>query len=96
MSKSGSSQEATLAAIEPVELAIGVETAYIEASAPDCYGYCIMPTCPGDLAAIQFGRSGTTKIGRFVINHSCILPGLIGVSTSCVFGWVFAAMYGFL
>ncbi|WP_239507657.1 hypothetical protein, partial [Proteus mirabilis] len=32
----------------------------------------------------------------FVINHSFILPGLIGVSVSCVFGWVFAAMYGFL
>ena len=35
-------------------------------------------------------------IGRFVINHSFILPGLIGVGVSCVFGWVFAAMYGFL
>lgn len=32
----------------------------------------------------------------FVINHSFILPGLIGVSVSCVFGWIFAAMYGFL
>lgn len=51
---------------------------------------------PSDLAAIQFDRSGTTHIGRFVINHSFILPGLIGVGVSCVFGWVFAAMYGFL
>lgn len=47
-------------------------------------------------SAIQFDRSGTTHIGRFVINHSFILPGLIGVGVSCVFGWVFAAMYGFL
>ncbi|WP_420371608.1 hypothetical protein, partial [Klebsiella pneumoniae] len=37
-----------------------------------------------------------THIGRFVINHSFILPGLIGVGVSCEFGWVFAAMYGFL
>ncbi len=61
-----------------------------------CYGYYILPTYPSDLAAIQFDRSGTTHIGRFVINHSFILPGLIGVGVSCVFGWVFAAMYGFL
>ena len=66
------------------------------ASAPACYGYYILPTYPSDLAAIQFDRSGTTHIGRFVINHSFILPGLIGVSVSCVFGWIFAAMYGFL
>lgn len=58
--------------------------------------YYILPTYPSDLAAIQFDRSGTTHIGRFVINHSFILPGLIGVGVSCVFGWVFAAMYGFL
>lgn len=82
--------------IVPVALAIGVDPAYIVASAPACYGYYILPTYPSDLAAIQFDRSGTTKIGRFVINHSFILPGLIGVTTSCIFGWVFAAMYGFL
>lgn len=96
VSKFVNSQAAALAAIVPVALAIGVNPAYIVASAPACYGYYILPTYPSDLAAIQFDRSGTTKIGRFVINHSFIFPGLIGVSVSCVFGWVFAAMYGFL
>ena len=96
VSKFVNSQAAALAAIVPVALAIGVDPAYIVASAPACYGYYILPTYPSDLAAIQFDRSGTTRIGRFVINHSFILPGLIGVSVSCVFGWVFAAMYGFL
>ncbi len=66
--------------------AIGVDPAYIVASAPACYGYYILPTYPSDLAAIQFDRSGTTHIGRFVINHSFILPGLIGVGVSCVLG----------
>ncbi len=96
VSKFVNSQAAALAAIVPVALAIGVDPAYIVASAPACYGYYILPTYPSDLAAIQFDRSGTTRIGRFVINHSFILPGLIGVSVSCVFGWIFAAMYGFL
>ncbi len=95
VSKFVNSQAAALAAIVPVALAIGVDPAYIVASAPACYGYYILPTYPSDLAAIQFDRSGTTRIGRFVINHSFILPGLIGVSTSCVFGWVIAALYGY-
>lgn len=78
VSKFVNSQAAALAAIVPVALAIGVDPAYIVASAPACYGYYILPTYPSDLAAIQFDRSGTTHIGRFVINHSFILPGLIG------------------
>lgn len=80
VSKFVNSQAAALAAIVPVALAIGVDPAYIVASAPACYGYYILPTYPSDLAAIQFDRSGTTHIGRFVINHSFILPGLIGVA----------------
>ena len=82
VSKFVNSQAAALAAIVPVALAIGVDPAYIVASAPACYGYYILPTYPSDLAAIQFDRSGTTHIGRFVINHSFILPGLIGVGVA--------------
>lgn len=96
VSKFVNSQAAALAAVVPVALAIGVDPGYIVASAPACYGYYILPTYPSDLAAIQFDRSGTTGIGRFVINHSFILPGLIGVGVSCVAGWIFAAAYGFI
>ncbi|MGO2347909.1 MAG: anaerobic C4-dicarboxylate transporter family protein, partial [Providencia sp.] len=96
VSKFVNSQAAALAAVVPIALGIGVDPAYIIASAPACYGYYILPTYPSDLAAIQFDRSGTTRIGKYVINHSFILPGLIGVGVSCVFGWVFAAMYGYL
>lgn len=80
----------------PVALQIGVPAGYVVAFAPACYGYYILPTYPSDLAAISFARSGTTKIGRFVINHSFILPGLIGVGVSCVFGYLLAAMYGYV
>ncbi|EMT6576479.1 TPA: anaerobic C4-dicarboxylate transporter [Providencia rettgeri] len=96
VSKFVNSQAAALAAVVPIALGIGVDPAYIIASAPACYGYYILPTYPSDLAAIQFDRSGTTRIGKFVINHSFILPGLIGVGVSCVFGWVFAGLYGYL
>ena len=96
ISKFVNSQAAALVAFVPLALGIGVDPAIILAFAAACYGYYILPTYPSDLAAIQFDRSGTTHIGKFVINHSFILPGLIGVITSCIFGYVFTTLFGYL
>ena len=96
ISKFVNSQAAALVAFVPLALGIGVNPAIILAFAPACYGYYILPTYPSDLAAIQFDRSGTTKIGKFVINHSFIIPGLLGVFTSCVFGYIFTNLFGYL
>ena len=65
-----------MVAFVPLALGIGVDPAVILAFASACYGYYILPTYPSDLAAIQFDRSGTTHIGKFVINHSFIFTGL--------------------
>ncbi|MGX2983931.1 anaerobic C4-dicarboxylate transporter [Helicobacter sp. 23-1048] len=96
ISKFVNSQAAALAAFVPLALGIGVEPGIIVAFAAACYGYYILPTYPSDLATIQFDRSGTTHIGRFVINHSFIIPGLVGVFSSCVFGYVFALIAGYV
>jgi anaerobic C4-dicarboxylate transporter DcuB len=85
-----------VSAMVPVGLAIGVPPGYIVAFAAASYGYYILPTYPSDLAAIQFDRSGTTHIGKYVINHSFILPGLIGVSTSCLIGVVLSKLTGLI
>ena len=94
VSKLVNSQAAAISAMVPVGLAIGVPPGYIVAFAAASYGYYILPTYPSDLAAIQFDRSGTTHIGKYVINHSFIVPGLIGVSTSCLVGYLLAAATG--
>ncbi len=96
ISKFVNSQAAALTALVPVALKAGVNPGVIIAFAPACYGYFILPTYPSDLAAINFDRSGTTKIGRYVINHSFILPGAVGVITSCIVGYVLATMKGYL
>ncbi|VEH65911.1 anaerobic C4-dicarboxylate transporter DcuB-1 [Rodentibacter pneumotropicus] len=96
ISKFVNSQAAALVAFVPLALGIGVDPAIILAFASACYGYYILPTYPSDLAAIQFDRSGTTRIGKFVINHSFILPGLIGVITSSIFGYIFTGLFGYL
>jgi anaerobic C4-dicarboxylate transporter DcuB len=94
VSKLVNSQAAAISAMVPVGLAIGVPPGYVVAFAAASYGYYILPTYPSDLATIQFDRSGTTRIGKYVINHSFILPGLIGVTTSCIFGYLMASARG--
>ncbi|MCR6573481.1 anaerobic C4-dicarboxylate transporter [Campylobacter insulaenigrae] len=96
ISKFVNSQAAAIAAFVPLALGIGVEPGIIIAFAAACYGYYILPTYPSDLATIQFDRSGTTKIGKYVINHSFIIPGLIGVITSCIAGYFLALSAGYL
>ena len=96
VSKLVNSQAAAISAMVPVGLAIGVPPGYIVAFAAASYGYYILPTYPSDLAAIQFDRSGTTHIGKYVINHSLIVPGLIGVGTSCLAGYLLAGAYGLI
>jgi anaerobic C4-dicarboxylate transporter DcuB len=96
VSKLVNSQAAAISAMVPVALSIGVLPGYVVAFAAACYGYYILPTYPSDLATIQFDRSGTTRIGNYVINHSFILPGLIGVSSSCLFGYILAAARGLI
>ena len=96
VSKLVNSQAAAISAMVPVGLAIGVPPGYIVAFAAASYGYYILPTYPSDLAAIQFDRSGTTRIGKYVINHSFILPGLIGVATSCLIGYLLASASGLI
>ena len=96
VSKLVNSQAAAVATIVPVALAIGTPPGLVVAFSSACYGYYILPTYPSDLAAIQFDRSGTTHIGRFVINHSFIAPGLIGVITASLVGYVLGMAYGYI
>lgn len=88
VSKLVNSQAAAIAAIAPMAVSLGVDPKVMLAFLPACYGYFILPTYASDLACIGFDRSGTTRIGKFVINHSFIIPGLIGVGTGCAVGFM--------
>lgn len=88
VSKLVNSQAAALTAVAPMGLMLGVEPKMLIAFFPAAYGYFVLPTYPSDLACIGFDRSGTTRIGKFIINHSFILPGLISVSCACVASYV--------
>ncbi len=83
VSKLVNSQAAALTAVAPMGLMLGIDPKMLIAFFPASYGYFVLPTYPSDLACIGFDRSGTTRIGKFIINHSFILPGIIGVSCAC-------------
>lgn len=86
VSKLVNSQAAAVTAFVPVGLHLGVDPVQVVGFFGAAYGYFVLPTYPSDLAAIGFDRSGTTHIGRFIINHSFLVPGFICVITSCVVG----------
>ncbi|MGM7967103.1 anaerobic C4-dicarboxylate transporter [Yersinia enterocolitica] len=93
VSKLVNSQAAALTAIAPMGLQLGVDPKMLIAFFPAAYGYFVLPTYPSDLACIGFDRSGSTKIGKFIINHSFIIPGLIGVICSCITGYVLVTTF---
>lgn len=96
VSKLVNSQAAAVAIVVPVALQIGTPPGIVVAMASAAYGYYILPTYPSDLAALTFDRSGTTHIGKFVINHSFIVPGLIGVLSATAFGYLLGIIYGYI
>ena len=89
-SKLVNSQGAAIAIVVPMALNVGMDPILVLSFISACYGYFFLPTYPSDLACIGFDRSGTTRIGKYILNHSFMIPGLIGVSSGCCVGYVIA------
>ncbi|MEX0335604.1 anaerobic C4-dicarboxylate transporter [Vibrio tubiashii] len=86
------SQAAVLTIMLPLGFAMGIPAPVLIGVLPACYAYFFFPFYPSDLAAITFDRSGTTEIGKYVLNHSFLLPGFIGVITATTVGYVLSTM----
>ena len=93
VSKLVNSQAAALAAVVPLGLSLGLEPKILLAFLPMCYGYFILPTYPSDLACINFDRSGTTRIGKYILNHSFIIPGAIGVGCGTLMSYTLVKLF---
>ncbi len=81
------SQAATLTIMMPFGLALGLPVPLMLGLLPSSYAYFFFAFYPSDLAAINMDRTGTTHIGRFLLNHSFMIPGLIGVGVSTTVGY---------
>jgi anaerobic C4-dicarboxylate transporter DcuA len=76
------SQAATIAILGPVAVALGLPAPLIVGAYPAVNGNFFLPTYGTVLAAVSFDQTGTTRIGRYLLNHSFMRPGLVATATS--------------
>ena len=87
------SQAATVRALMPLGIALGISPLVLIALFPAVNGYFFIPNYPTVIAAINFDRTGTTRIGKYVLNHSFMLPGLISTGVAIGLGLFFIRMF---
>ncbi len=87
------SQAATVRALMPLGLALGIQPLMLIALFPAVNGYFFIPNYPTVVAAINFDRTGTTRIGKYVLNHSFMMPGLIATFVAVVIGLLLVQLF---
>lgn len=80
------SQAATVTTLYPVGIALGINPLLLVAMFTACNGYFFLPNYPTEVAALSFDRTGTTHVGKYVINHSFQLPGFVTTFVSIAVG----------
>lgn len=78
------SQAATVAILMPVGVALKLPALTLVALYPAANGIFFLPTYGTLLAAVSFDQTGTTRIGKYLLNHSFMLPGLVTIISTIV------------
>jgi len=87
------SQAATVRALLPLGIALGISPYMLIALFPAVNGYFFIPNYPTVVAAINFDRTGTTHIGKYILNHSFMVPGLIATGVSVLLGLLLIQLF---
>lgn len=87
------SQAATVRAIMPLGIALGISPMMLIALFPAVNGYFVIPNYPTIVAAINFDTTGTTRIGRWILNHSFMIPGLVATAVAIATGLLLITLY---
>ena len=87
------SQAATIRAMLPLGIALGISPYMLIALFPAVNGYFFIPNYPTVVAAINFDRTGTTHIGKYVLNHSFMMPGLVATGVSVALGLLMIQLF---
>ncbi len=82
------SQAGTVRVLMPLGVTLGIPPQALTAMFPAVNGYFFIPNYPTIVAAIEFDRTGTTRVGKYVLNHSFMLPGLIATVGAVAAGLV--------
>lgn len=89
------SQGAVVVSMLPLAYSLGIPGWILLGVMPSVYGYFFIPNYPSDIATVNFDRSGTTVIGKYLLNHSFMAPGLIHVFCATLAGLGISYMYHF-
>ena len=87
------SQAATVRAIMPLGVALGLSPWMLIALFPAVNGYFFIPNYPTLVAAINFDRTGTTRIGKYILNHSFMMPGMVATIVAVCTGLLLIQFY---
>jgi len=87
------SQGAVVVAMLPLAYSLGIAGPVLLGVLPSVYGYFFIPNYPSDIATVNFDRSGTTVIGKYLLNHSFMMPGLICVFTSTIVAYILSSLF---
>ena len=82
------SQAATVRTLFPLGIGLGIPPLALVAMFPAVNGYFFIPNYPTEVAAINFDTTGTTRIGKYVLNHSFQLSGFITTFVSIGVGYL--------
>ena len=87
------SQGPVVVAMLPLAYSLGIAGPVLLGVLPSVYGYFFIPNYPSDIATVNFDRSGTTIIGKYLLNHSFMMPGLICVFTSTIVAYLLSMIF---
>ncbi len=87
------SQGAVVVSMLPLAYSLGIEGPVLLGVLPSVYGYFFIPNYPSDIATVNFDRSGTTVIGKYLLNHSFMMPGLICVFVSTIVAYALSMIF---
>lgn len=88
------SQSSATNAIVPIGLTIGLPANLIAGLWPSAMGMYTLPANGSQVATVAFDRTGTTKMGRFVFDHSFQLPNLVYVVSAIIVGVSISFLFG--
>lgn len=86
------SQGAVVVSMLPLAYSLGIDGAVLLGVFPCVYGYFFIPNYPSDIATVNFDRSGTTVIGKYLLNHSFMMPGLVSIITSTIVAYILSSI----
>ena len=87
------SQGAVVVAMLPLAYSLGIPGPVLLGVLPSVYGYFFIPNYPSDIATVNFDRTGTTVIGKYLLNHSFMMPGLVSTIIATIVGYLITMVF---